>query len=360
MSEKRDIHPNQPTNNQNPVKNARQVIDDTHIHVGKDLIIQIYSNLRTTMAASQLTRIALLCLFYVQASFAYKVPKEGYDADFFSQHLDNADVYPLLVTMIGNTLLDWGVATNSPPFSVVDVGCGHGLLVEAWRSAGVADSYCLEGSPFSKPMWPKQEGIQDKYYQIQDLTEEAAITAMPRTNLVTSFEVAEHLPEDRANHFVYLLTMHGPDVVVFGAATIDQDGPRNPTHVNENSFDYWIEKFENSRYLVDLAATAILRHRLVAAVVTNPEFKKYTKDALLYPKNLLVFVKESSEHTQMELDRKLLSHPKEADLLNESYLGILGPGANRWRIDWMEFGRIFYTTQAAARGRQEKREHDEL
>ena len=38
--------------------------------------------------------------------------------------------------------------------SVVDVGCGHGMLVEAWRAAGVERSYCIEGSAEAKPMWP--------------------------------------------------------------------------------------------------------------------------------------------------------------------------------------------------------------
>ena len=59
-------------------------------------------------------------------------PGDGvYDAAFFEQHRANADVYGPLVAAMAE-------AAGGLPDSALDVGCGHGLLVEAWREAGVA------------------------------------------------------------------------------------------------------------------------------------------------------------------------------------------------------------------------------
>ena len=265
---------------------------------------------------------------------ALEVPKEAadYDASFFEQHRKIAGVYHLLVKHIRLILPE----INNPPFSVVDVGCGHGLLVEAWRAAGIAESHGLEGSASAKTMWPSQ---YLEYYQIQDLTIDTVFDTMPPTDLVTTFEVAEHLPEESADHFVALLTSHLQATIVFGAATRYQDQGRNPSHVNENTYQYWIEKFGRKGYAPDLAATAKMRHQLIM----DPDFGKYFSQAWWYPKNVFIFSNVSDINKQIELDMKLASHPKEADMRGQSYLSLAGDGAfgQLWRRDWTEFANIF-------------------
>ena len=72
-------------------------------------------------------------------------------------------------------------AAGGLPDSALDVGCGHGLLVEAWREAGVARSFGLEGSPAAAAMWP--EAFRDEFYKVQNLTLPAAAAAAEPTAL---------------------------------------------------------------------------------------------------------------------------------------------------------------------------------
>jgi 2-polyprenyl-3-methyl-5-hydroxy-6-metoxy-1,4-benzoquinol methylase len=87
--------------------------------------------------------------------------------------------------------------------STVDVGCGHGFLVEAWRDAGYTSSYGVEGSPEAASMWPAKH--KEEFYTVQDLT--TGDYELPKTDYVTSFEVAEHLAPQHADRFVKVRTL---------------------------------------------------------------------------------------------------------------------------------------------------------
>jgi hypothetical protein len=65
-----------------------------------------------------------------------------------------------------------------------------------------------------------------------------------RFDLAMSLEVAEHLPEASADHFVSQLVAHAP-VVLFSAAIPGQGGTG---HINEQWPSYWIKKFRNHGY----------------------------------------------------------------------------------------------------------------
>ena len=202
-----------------------------------------------------------------------KAGLDVYDEEFFSQHRKHDNSYRILVQAIEPFLED-------PSFSIVDVGCGHGLLVEAWRARGRNQSFCVEGAPGAKAMWPTEQA--EEYYIQQDLTKPEAKKRIPKTNYVTSFEVAEHLDACHADHFVSLLITHRPSLVFFGAATDFQDRGQNPTHVNENSFHYWAKKFEEHGYSFDGPTSLQIRH----SILRDPG---YRGQAWWYPKNLLVF-----------------------------------------------------------------------
>ena len=200
----------------------------------------------------------------------------------FAQFSVYGDAFPALARTLGREIGDDGA-------SVVDVGCGHGLLVEAHRAAGRSASYCVEGSADAYDAWP--HAYRDEFYSVQDFAVDGA--TLPPTEIVTSFEVGEHLPP--ATAFVEMLTAHAPRLVFFGAATVRQDSQlvngkwvsMNPTHVNEQPFAYWVERFAAAGYALDAARAARLR----VALFADPGYQKalQTCRAWWYAKNLLVF-----------------------------------------------------------------------
>lgn len=265
--------------------------------------------------------------------------QDEYTESFFRQLEINRHngIYNVLAQSMYNLL-------PKPSQSVVDVGCGTRMLVEAWRSVANMQSYCIEGSPNAKSMWP--DDYAKDYYQLVDLKEtEVAMKFLPKTDIVTSFEVAEHLPPSYADSFVQLLVHHKPSVIIFGAATPFQDRGMNPSHVNENTLRYWIEKFQANGYIVDMPRTAQYRHMLA----TNEIYRRNMSRSLWYLKNVLMLVPASS---QPMVDQALLAHPPQANMLHENYLQI-GKGAieELWRRDWTEFGTLFYEEQGRAKAR---------
>ena len=264
-----------------------------------------------------------------------------YDKEFFQQHRQHAAVYPVLVDVMTGSIGS-SMVTHPPSMSVLDVGCGHGLLVEAWRTAGVAKSFCMEGSSEASHMWPDN---YSEFYTVQNLEDDRALDIVPPTDVVTSFEVAEHLQPAFAEHFVTLLTLHAPQVVFFSAATPFQDRGMNPSHVNENTFQYWIQLFEARNYHVDWAATAHVKHALVT--FPDPAARRAVMSAWWYPKNILVFRPNAS---RTQTTAALAAHPAHADMLSPFYLQLGGEGefGTMWDRDWRSFGTLFYEAHAAA------------
>ena len=76
------------------------------------------------------------------------------------------------------------------------------MLVEAWRAGHTNSSYGVEGSADVVHTWP-QEHV-DEFYRVLDLTD--ADATLPPADFVQTFEVAEHLPPEHADHFVRMLT----------------------------------------------------------------------------------------------------------------------------------------------------------
>lgn len=124
------------------------------------------------------------------------------------------------------------------PKSVLDVGCGVGTWLRAFAEVGVADVHGVDG-----------EWVQGQVHQVAEGRIQVADLSRPldfgrRFDLVTSFEVAEHLPEDAADAFVASLVRHG-DVIAFSAAAPFQGGDN---HLNERWPEYWAAKFRAMGY----------------------------------------------------------------------------------------------------------------
>jgi SAM-dependent methyltransferase len=154
------------------------------------------------------------------------------------------------------------------PSSVVDVGCGTGAWLAEFLAHGVDEIHGIDGP------WvdPAQLSIDPACFEAADLSAPPKLGR--RFDLVTSLEVAEHLPEQAAGPFVEYLTSLG-DIVAFSAAIPFQGGNN---HLNEQWPGYWSDLFAERGYL----AFDVVRPRIW--LNANVEF--------WYRQNLIVYMTE--------------------------------------------------------------------
>jgi SAM-dependent methyltransferase len=120
-----------------------------------------------------------------------------------------------------------------PVTSVLDVGCGVGAWLAEWANVGIDDYFGVDGDYVDQTSLK----IPADHFKGHDL--QTPLDLGRTFDVVTSFEVAEHIPEEPADQFVESLVRHG-DVVVFSAAIPAQGGVG---HVNEQWQTYWQRKF---------------------------------------------------------------------------------------------------------------------
>lgn len=119
------------------------------------------------------------------------------------------------------------------PRSVIDVGCGIGTFLHVFMESNVQDIMGIDGEWVdpSSLLFPKE------YFIEKDL--ERPFCLDRKYDLVLCLEVGEHLVPEAASILVDNLTSLG-DIIIFSAAIKNQGGQN---HINEQSFDYWAEKF---------------------------------------------------------------------------------------------------------------------
>ena len=119
------------------------------------------------------------------------------------------------------------------PKSVVDVGCGVGTWLAAFRRRGVEDVFGVDGSPVP----PDLLQIPPERFAVRDLSRPLALDRS--FDLAVCVEVGEHLPASAAGTLVASLVAAAP-VVLFSAAIPSQGGVG---HVNEEWPRAWAERF---------------------------------------------------------------------------------------------------------------------
>ena len=122
--------------------------------------------------------------------------------------------------------------------SLLDVGAGHGAWAAEWLAAGVKTVLAVDGDYVRRD----QLAVPKKNFRAHDLA--TPLDLKKRFDLVQTLEVAEHLPDAKADLFVDNLTRHG-DVILFSAAVPHQGGEH---HVNEQPPEYWRKKFAARGY----------------------------------------------------------------------------------------------------------------
>jgi SAM-dependent methyltransferase len=143
--------------------------------------------------------------------------------------------------------------------SVIDVGCGTGALLAAFRDAG-CDVLGFEYADAGLASCERRRLPVQKFNLIHD--------AFPicHADLVVSFEVAEHLPMRCADRYVALLCSMA-SIIAMSAATPGQGGT---DHINEQPHSYWIEKFNARNYLLDSVVSQTLRDEWHKSGVVAP------------------------------------------------------------------------------------------
>ena len=134
-------------------------------------------------------------------------------------------------------IVPWIVGALAPT-SVIDVGCGRGAWLAAFKGAGVADVLGLDGDYVDR----RALHIESEEFQAVDL--EAPPSLDREFDLAVSLEVAEHLPPGSADDFVGFLTGLAPRVLFSGAIP----GQGGVHHVNEQWPAYWSDRFEAHGY----------------------------------------------------------------------------------------------------------------
>jgi cyclopropane fatty-acyl-phospholipid synthase-like methyltransferase len=209
-----------------------------------------------------------------------------YKDDFFKKHQSGSkksarEIVPLIIELIN-------------PKSVVDVGCGVGEWLATFKENGIEDIIGIDGPWVNKQLLkiPQNQFIQT------DLTQ--PIFLKRKFDLVTSLEVAEHLPKECAPTFIHALTNLG-STVMFSAAIPLQRGTH---HVNEQWPDYWKKLFEAEDYTT---IDAIRRQ-----VWQNPNVEAW------YAQNILIYVNQN----ELEIYPKLKAAQKDT---RQDQLSIVHP-----------------------------------
>lgn len=211
---------------------------------------------------------------------------DTYDKAFFDHHTQHRATYEHFASLIR-------ALSPAQASSVVDVGCGHCLLLDALRHH-FTSATGIDGSDAGIP-----SHLRD-YVSLRDLTTagwrgEAPLT----TDVVVTLETAEHLPERCARAFVSELTRGRPSVVFFSAATPYQDCGQNPTHINEQPLSYWIEIFEQDGYHLAVDQTITMRTKMIESGLYGA--------LAWYPKNILVFSRDETTEKELAPPPRIIS-----------------------------------------------------
>jgi len=216
---------------------------------------------------------------------------DTYDSDFYTFNLETqTDSAVALLKAITKVV---------QPKSVIDVGCGVGLIANKFLEFGASEVRGIDGDYVDR----SKLQLDERFFIPHDLTK--PFVSERRYDLAMSFEVAEHLEETYAAGFVKLLCSLS-DIVVFSAAVPGQGGTH---HINEQTQGYWVDIFAQNGYsAVDCIRPIIWHDKNI--------FPHYKQNTILFIENTI--------------KRQLNIKPAESPIFN-----IIHPDIFRLRHQWL-------------------------
>jgi len=175
------------------------------------------------------------------------------------------------------------------PTSIVDVGCGIGTWLSAFRESGVRQVHGFDGAYVDRTKLL----IPAESFTAVDLRTPEALTGT--YDLALCLEVAEHLPTAVSGRLVAALTRLAP-VVLFSAAIPGQTGT---DHINEQWPSFWEAHFRT------------LGYRAIDAV--RPTVREDRRVDWWYRQNVMLFASEDAIAARPGLTALAREHPA-ADL----------------------------------------------
>jgi 2-polyprenyl-3-methyl-5-hydroxy-6-metoxy-1,4-benzoquinol methylase len=167
-------------------------------------------------------------------------PSTIYDANFY-EHDVNAN-QATSAEDVAETLIEL-----FSPRTVIDVGCGNGIYLEALNRRNVYSVGCDGSSHGVRLCSPELFVFQ------HDLKEPLVVNR--RFDLCLCFEVAEHIPMRYSTNLVQSCC-NTSKVVVFSSASVGQGGT---DHINEQPPQFWDALFEREGFLRAVDSTAALQ-----------------------------------------------------------------------------------------------------
>lgn len=119
------------------------------------------------------------------------------------------------------------------PKSVIDIGCGRGAWLTAFKQTGATRLTGVDGS------WNSQNDMMDQSIEFHARNLDQSIDFDGQYDLAICVEVAEHLGKSKSYQLVEELVKLAP-VIIFGAAFIRQGGQG---HINEDYHHNWANLF---------------------------------------------------------------------------------------------------------------------
>jgi SAM-dependent methyltransferase len=136
------------------------------------------------------------------------------------------------------------LATALSFYTVVDLGCGNGYILERLKSQWHKAVQGYDGSTAAT--------TYGDYIKVADLTQPLAIG---KFDLVICTELGEHLPPSAADTLVGTICNTADSLVFFSAALVGYGGY---LHSNEQPTEYWIARFKRHGWSKDEAATTAI------------------------------------------------------------------------------------------------------
>ena len=154
-----------------------------------------------------------------------------YDKDFYSKHNKGISMSAAIVLGL--------LYEHYKPQSVIDVGCGQGAWLASAEFLGARTLKGIDGK------WIREKALLSKNIDFSAVNFEDSMPKLKKKfDLCISLEVAEHISQAKAKHFIDFLC-NASDIVLFSAAIKHQGGTN---HANEQWQSYWIDQFKSNRY----------------------------------------------------------------------------------------------------------------